>query len=40
MNVYTKSSTELWKDPVNGDFTIIDSGFPGKNNAGDPGWRP
>ena len=40
INVYTKSSTEIWKDPVNGDFTIVDSGFPGKNNAGDPRWRP
>lgn len=40
INVHPKSSTELWKDPFNGDFTIIDSGFPGKANAGDPEWRP
>jgi hypothetical protein len=37
---YTKPSTELWKDPANGDFTIIDSGFPGKSSAGDPRWQP
>jgi len=38
--LYTRSSTELWKDPYNGDFTIIDNLFPGKNSAGDPRWKP
>ena len=36
---YPKPSTQLWKDPSNGDFTIIDSGFPGKSNSGDLEWR-
>jgi len=36
---YAKKSTELWRDPVGGDFSIIDSGFPGKSNSGDPRWR-
>jgi hypothetical protein len=34
---YPKKSTELWKDPFNGDFTIIDNSFP-KSSAGDPRW--
>lgn len=37
---YTRSSTELWQDPFNGDFTIVDGLFPGKNSAGDPRWAP
>ena len=37
---YTKNSTELWQDPFNGDFKIIDGSFQGKANAGDPRWRP
>lgn len=36
---YPRKSTELWKDPFNGDFTIIDGGFQGKSNAGAPKWR-
>ena len=36
---YPKASIQLWQDPVNGNFKIIDSGFPGKTNAGDPRWR-
>jgi hypothetical protein len=39
ITTYPKPSTQLWKDPVNGDFTIIDSGFPGKSNSGDTEWR-
>ncbi len=37
---YTRQSTELWKDPANGDFTILDNLFPGKSSSGDPRWRP
>jgi hypothetical protein len=37
--VYPKSSTQLWQDPVNGNFKIIDASFPGKSNTGDPRWR-
>lgn len=36
---YGKKSTELWTDPVNGDFTFKDNSFPGKSNSGDPRWR-
>ncbi|MCX6236081.1 MAG: DUF5123 domain-containing protein [Bacteroidia bacterium] len=37
---YTGVATALFKDPVNDDFTIIDSKFAGKSTAGDPRWRP
>jgi hypothetical protein len=37
---YNGTVTQLWRDPYNGDFTIIDNSFAGKNNAGDPRWRP
>ncbi len=37
---YSKKSTELWQDPLNGNFKIIDASFPGKSNTGDPRWRP
>jgi hypothetical protein len=37
--IYTKPSTQIWQDPVNGDFKIIDNAFPGRSNAGDPRWR-
>lgn len=36
---YTKSSTQLWQDPLNGNFKIIDLAFPGKSSAGDLEWR-
>jgi hypothetical protein len=36
---YTKKSTEIWQDPANGNFKIIDASFPGKSTAGDPRWR-
>ena len=38
--VYTKPSTQIWQDPVNGNFKIIDASFPGKSGTGDPRWRP
>ena len=34
-----RTSTLLWVDPKNGDFTIADNTFPGRVNAGDPRWR-
>ena len=37
---YGKLSTVLFKDPENGDFTIMDDGFAGKDISGDPRWRP
>jgi hypothetical protein len=37
---YTKKSTEIWQDPANGNFKIIDANFPGKSSTGDPRWRP
>lgn len=37
---YTKSSNQLWQDPINGNFKIIDGSFPGRTNTGDPRWRP
>jgi len=36
---YTRKSTELWQDPTNGNFKIIDQSFPGKSTTGDPRWR-
>ena len=35
---YSKSATDLFQDPDNYDFTIIDSSFEGKTSAGDPRW--
>jgi len=37
---YTRPSNELWADPLNGDFSIVDNTYPGRNNTGDPRWRP
>ncbi|WP_269225604.1 DUF5123 domain-containing protein [Flavobacterium eburneipallidum] len=36
---YTKTITDLWKDPLQGDFNFKDSGFQGVKTAGDPRWR-
>ena len=35
---YDGSETDLFKDPAQYDFTIIDSSFAGKNNCGAPKW--
>lgn len=35
---YEGSETQLFKDPANFDFTIIDNSFAGKDNCGDPRW--
>jgi len=37
---YSKTSLELFMDPYNGNFQIIDGTFPGRNTTGDPRWRP
>ncbi|MEZ0452506.1 DUF4957 domain-containing protein [Sphingobacterium thalpophilum] len=37
---YTKKSTDLFADPALGNFRIKDNGFAGKDDAGDPRWRP
>lgn len=37
---YSKSSADIFVSPDTGDFTVKDNGFPGKETAGDPRWRP
>jgi hypothetical protein len=37
---YGKTSLELFMNPYNGNFQIIDNTFPGRNTSGDPRWRP
>jgi Domain of unknown function (DUF5123)/Domain of unknown function (DUF4957) len=39
IQVYPKPSTQLWQDPINGNFKIIDNSFAGRTSAGDPRWR-
>lgn len=36
---YEGAAADLFADPENGDFTIIDNTFDGKKDAGDPRWR-
>lgn len=36
---YSGTAAQLFKDPTQGDFTIIDNSFAGKNTTGDPRWR-
>lgn len=36
---HTRPAIQLWQDPANGNFKIIDAAFPGRNNSGDPRWR-
>jgi len=41
MIAYSGASTALWTSPVtNADFHFLDAGFAGKNNTGDPRWKP
>ena len=35
---YDGGETDLFKDPAQYDFTIIDGSFAGKTNCGDPKW--
>jgi len=37
--LYTKPASQIWLDPANGNFKIIDTQFPGRSNSGDPRWR-
>jgi hypothetical protein len=37
---YAGTSTVLWTDPENGDFTFLDVHFAGMGAAGDPRWLP
>ncbi|ASB48048.1 DUF5123 domain-containing protein [Alkalitalea saponilacus] len=36
---YAKTSEEVFANPKERDFTIIDSAFPGRAASGDPRWR-
>jgi hypothetical protein len=36
---YGGSQTDLWADPLGGDFNFKDGGFSGRFDAGDPRWR-
>lgn len=36
---YAGTSANLFQDPANGNFTIIDNSFAGRSTAGDPRWR-
>lgn len=37
---YSNPSSNLWKDPDNGNFKIKDNDFDSKFTAGDPRWKP
>lgn len=39
LTAYPGNASALFNDPANGDFTIKDPSFAGKNTAGDPRWR-
>ena len=36
---YSGTAASLFKDPVAGDFSIIDDNFEGRKTAGDPRWQ-
>ncbi len=36
---YSRPTTQLFQDALNGNFKIMDVTFPGRSNAGDPRWR-
>lgn len=38
LTVYTGKMTDLFKDPYNGNFKLIDGKFAGSGTAGDPRW--
>lgn len=40
ISTHPKTIIQLWQNPAAGDFKIIDGTYPGKNNTGDPRWRP
>lgn len=35
----TISAAQLWQDPANDNFKIINTSFTGRSNSGDPRWR-
>jgi len=37
--MHARPSAQLWQDPANGNFKIIDAGFLGRNTSGDLRWR-
>lgn len=37
--LYDGLPADLWADPINSDFNIIDNAFQGKGDSGDPRWR-
>ena len=39
MSTYQGAITDLWVDPLNGNFKIKDKTFIAKSTAGDPRWR-
>ena len=39
VNSYSGASTNLWVDPLNGNFRFADNSYPGRNSTGDPRWR-
>ena len=39
VGTYGGQQTDLWVDPLDGDFNFKDSGFPGRFDSGDPRWR-
>jgi len=39
VNEYMKSSTDIFTDPANNNFTLKDKDFSGYSTAGDPRWR-
>lgn len=39
LSSYSKTSTDLFVNPAEGDFTIKDDTFEGRNSCGDPRWR-
>jgi len=36
---YARPSTQLWQDPLNGNFKIVDALYTAKATTGDPRWR-
>lgn len=39
MTAYPKLSTDLWNDPIKGDFSFKDVNFAGRGTAGDLRWK-
>ncbi|PPK88754.1 uncharacterized protein DUF4957 [Neolewinella xylanilytica] len=37
---YSGTAEQLWVAPDEGNFNFADTGFAGRNDAGDPRWRP